>query len=61
MPANVPISESGTATLGMMVARALRRKRKTTSTTSAIARISVSWMSRNEARMLVVRSRTTES
>jgi len=33
--AKVPISESGTATLGMSVARNVRRKRKITSTTSA--------------------------
>ena len=32
--ANVPISETGTATLGMSVARGLRRKMNTTSTTS---------------------------
>ena len=31
MTPKVPISESGTATLGMRVARTLRRKTKTTS------------------------------
>ena len=34
MPPKVPTSDSGTATLGMMVAATLRRKTKTTSTTS---------------------------
>ena len=56
----MPSSDSGTATLGMVVADPLRRNRKTTSTTRAIESNSVSWMSRNEARMVVVRSSTTE-
>ena len=55
----MPSRESGTATLGITVADPLRRKTNTTSTTSTMDRSSVSWMSRNEARMVVVRSRTT--
>ena len=35
--ANAPISETGMVTIGMMVARRLRRKKKITSTTSTIA------------------------
>jgi hypothetical protein len=61
MPPNVPSSESGTATLGMTVARTLRRKTNTTSTTSTTDNISVSCTSRKDARMVVVRSSTTLS
>ena len=38
--ANVPTSDSGTATLGMMVADRLRRNRKMTITTSPMVSIS---------------------
>src|SRR5690606_12266619 len=47
MPANVPISEIGTATAGISVARQLWRKRKTTNMTSSVASTSVlttSWI-----------------
>ena len=59
MPPKVPSSESGTATLGITVAHGLRRNTKTTSTTRPIdsSRVACTW--RKEARMVVVRSRTT--
>src|SRR5271154_7311946 len=56
MTANVPIKETGTATLGMRVARTLRRKRKTTRITSPIDMASVRSTSLTDARMVVVRS-----
>ncbi len=56
MTPNVTVSETGTATLGMSAARPLRRKRNTTSTTSATENASVRPASRSEARMVVVRS-----
>ena len=59
MTPNVPISEIGTTTPGINVARALRRKRKTTMMTSAIEMSSVSSTSLTDARMVVVRSSTT--
>ena len=37
MPAKVPMIDTGMAMIGMIIARTLCRKRKTTSTTSAIA------------------------
>jgi hypothetical protein len=40
MTPNVPTSDNGTAMLGMMVAEALRRKKKMTSTTSTTDNIS---------------------
>ena len=48
--------ESGTATLGMIVAAALRRKRKRTMTTRTTVSINENCTSRTEARMVVVRS-----
>ena len=57
--ANVPMSDTGTATAGISVARALLRKIKTTATTRQIERINVISTSRTEARIVVVRSRTT--
>ena len=57
----MPISESGTATLGMTVAHALRRKRKTTRMTRAMEMQSVHSTSTTEARMVVVRSSATSS
>ena len=54
--ANVPISETGTATLGMRVARGLRRKMKTTSTTRMMEPIRVVSTLLTDARMVVVRS-----
>src|SRR5271167_356122 len=61
MTPNVAISDTGTATLGMSVARQSRRNRKTTKTTRHTARISVRSTSRNDARIVVVRSTTTSS
>ena len=54
--ANVPTSDSGTATLGMTVAATLRRNRKMIITTSATASSSSNCTSRTEARMVSVRS-----
>ena len=56
MMENVPIKETGTATLGIRVARTLRRKRKTTRITSPIDMASVRSTSLTDARMVVVRS-----
>jgi hypothetical protein len=56
MAPNVPTSDSGTATLGMMVAAMVRRKRKITITTRAMTSISSNSTSCTEARMVVVRS-----
>ena len=53
---NVPISDTGTATLGISVARALRRNRNTTRTTSTTAMASERSVSRSDARIVVVRS-----
>ena len=53
---NVPISESGTATLGITVAERFRRNTNTTITTSAMASISSNSTSFTEARIVVVRS-----
>ncbi len=55
---NVAISESGSATPAMMVARIVRRKTNTTITTSATASTSVNCTSRIEARIVSVRSCT---
>ena len=55
----MPISETGTATIGTSVARASRRKTKTTRITSPMAIISVSCTSFSEARMVVDRSTIT--
>ena len=56
MAAKVPTSESGTATLGMMVAYRLRRKRKITITTRAMVNINSNSTSATEALIAVVRS-----
>ena len=56
---NVPISDSGTATAGIMVAGTLRRTRKITSTTRPTASISSNSTSLTEARMVTVRSLST--
>src|SRR6185503_402365 len=53
---NVPISDTGTATLGIAVARASRRKRKTTRITSTTAIVSERPTSRKLARIVAVRS-----
>ena len=57
--AKVPISDSGTDRLGMIVAGMLRRNRKITSTTSATASDSSNSTSLTEARMVLVRSDST--
>ena len=59
MTANVPMSEAGTATVGMSVARQLRRNMKTTRITRMTERMRVRSTSLTEARIVVVRSRTT--
>src|ERR1700733_12263040 len=56
MTANVPINETGTATLGIRVARTFRRKRKTTKMTRPIDIASVRSTSLTDARMVDVRS-----
>ena len=56
---NVPISEIGTATLGIRVDRTSRRKTNTTRTTSSTEMISVLSVSRTEARMVTVWSMPT--
>ncbi len=61
MTPNVPTSESGTATLGMIVAAIFRRKRKMTITTSATVNASSNSTSATEARMVTVRSVRTSS
>ncbi len=55
----VPISDRGTATLGMRVARNVRRNAKTTRMTRMTEISRVNSMSCTEARTVVVRSRTT--
>ena len=55
----VPTSDSGTATLGMMVAAKVRRKTKITATTSAMHSISSNSTSDTEALTVVVRSVST--
>ena len=57
----VAISDSGSATPAMMVARTVRRKMNTTAITSPTLRIKVNWTSWIEARMVVVLSCTTVS
>ena len=54
MTQKVPISDTGTATLGISAARQRRRNSSTTSTTAPTAMTSVSSASCNEARMLGV-------
>src|ERR1700679_2100932 len=56
--AKVPTSETGTATLGIMVARTFLRKKKTTNTTRMTERTSERSTSLRLARMVVVRSKT---
>ena len=61
MTPHVPIEETGTATAGMAVARALRRNTKTTKITSPIDTAIVRPTSRTDARIVVVRSCAIES
>ena len=53
---NVPTSDNGTATLGMIVARRFRRNKKIAITTSAMVSMSENCTSSTEARIVVVRS-----
>ncbi len=57
----VPTSDNGTATLGIRVADRLRRNRKVTITTRATDNRSSNCTSAIEARMVRVRSETTDS
>lgn len=59
MMPNVPISDSGTTTLGITVAVRLRRNRNVTSTTSPTASSISNCTSATESRMVWVRSATT--
>ena len=59
MTPNVPIRDTGTATIGISVARQSRRKTNTTMITSAIEIASVLSTSRRLARMVGVRSSAT--
>ena len=59
MTPNVPMSDTGTATIGISVARPLRRKTNTTRITSTTAIASARPVSRSEARMVTVRSIAT--
>ncbi len=56
MMPNVPTSDNGTATLGMMVAGTLRRNMKITITTNPMVSISENSTSDTEARIVVVMS-----
>ena len=57
--ANVPTIEVGSASVGMIVARTLRRKRKITSTTRPIASTSENWTSSTDCRIEIERSLST--
>src|SRR5208283_6175153 len=59
MPPNVPTSDMGTAMLGMMVARTVRKNTNTTMITRKIEMSSVVSMSFTDARTVTVRSMTT--
>ena len=61
MTPKVAISDSGSATPAMMVARIVRRKTSTTRMTSPMLRISVNCTSWIDARIVVVASWTTVS
>src|ERR1700690_578331 len=59
MTAKVPTRETGTATNGIMVARMLRRKKKTTRTTRTTETQRETVTSRRLALMVTVRSKTS--
>ena len=61
MAPKVPTRDNGTAAPGMTVPERVRRNRKITITTSATASISSNCTSRTDARMVVVRSVSTET
>ena len=56
MTANVPMSDIGTARLGITVAEKLRKKRKITKTTRLMVRYKVNLTSLIESRMGIERS-----
>jgi hypothetical protein len=56
MTMNVPTIDMGSARLGIRVAETFRRKRKITSTTSAMASMRVNWTSCTDERMDTDRS-----
>src|SRR5437867_8633663 len=57
----VPTSDKGTATLGIMLAESVRKKRNITSTTRATVSINSNCTSLTEARIVVVRSVSTDT
>src|SRR5215472_5713473 len=57
----VATSDNGTAMLGTMVLATFRRNTNITSTTSTIVRMSSNWTSLTEARIVVVRSVSTDT
>src|SRR5213592_5195567 len=57
----VPTSDKGTATLGMMLAERVRKKRKITITTRATVSINSNCTSLTEARIVVVLSVSTDT
>src|SRR5215471_21183957 len=61
MMPNVPMRESGKATLVMTVAQSFRRNRNITITTSAMVSSNVNCTSRTEARIVSVRSASTST
>jgi len=61
MTASVPISDSGTAAEGMMVARKLRRKRKITRITRPIVSANSYSTSATDARTVLLRSVNTRT
>src|SRR6478609_4098859 len=61
MMPNVPMSESGSATLVITVAQSFRRKRNITITTSAMVSSNVYCTSRTDARIVWVRSARIET
>src|SRR5665213_4525684 len=56
MTPKVPTNDSGTATLGMMVAAIVRKNKKMTNTTNAMVSINSHCTSLTDARIVVVRS-----
>src|SRR5262245_16019836 len=60
MIAQVPISDTGTASAGMTVAEIDRRNRKITSTTRPMAISSVTWTSATDSRTEIERSLSTD-
>src|SRR5207247_9111493 len=57
----VPTSDKGTETLGIMLAESVRKKRNITSTTRATVSINSNCTSLTEARIVVVRSVSTDT